>query len=117
MQKHLYITLGALCVAFGALGVVVPGLPTTPLLLAASWLFYHSSPRLQEWLLASRLGVYIRTYHEQGGMRPRTKVWVVVLMSSSIHFFIANSVVDWVVAAAGLIGCLVVIFKVPNAKR
>lgn len=121
MQKHLYITLGALCVALGALGVVVPGLPTTPLLLAASWLFYRSSPRLQEWLLASRLGVYIRTYHEQGGMRPRTKVWVVVLMSTmvacSIHFFIANGVVDWVVAAAGLIGCLVVIFKVPNAKR
>ncbi len=121
MQKHLYITLGALCVALGTLGVVVPGLPTTPLLLAASWLFYHSSPRLQEWLLASRLGVYIRTYHAQGGMRPRTKVWVVVLMSTmvacSIHFFIANGVVDWVVAAAGLVGCLVVIFKVPNAKR
>lgn len=53
-------------------------------------------------------------------MRPATKVWVVALMATmvgcSIHFFIANRVVDWIVAAAGLVGCLVVIFKVPNAQ-
>lgn len=103
----------------GAVGVVVPGLPTTPFLLAASWLFYRSSPRLQERLLASRLGVYIRDYHKRGGMRPATKVGVVLLMATmvtcSVVFFIDNSVVDWIVALAGTVGCLVVVFKVPNA--
>ena len=105
----------------GAAGVVLPGLPTTPLLLAASWLFYHSSPKLQQRLLDSWLGNYIKAYNERGGMRPRAKVWVVVLMATmvacSIHFFISNRVVDWIVATAGLVGCLVVIFKVPTAKK
>lgn len=121
MKRSLYITLGILCVGLGALGVVVPGLPTTPLLLAASWLFYRSSPRLREWLLASRLGVYIRDYERCGGMRKTTKVWVVALMcavvSCSIAFFIHNPTVDWIVAIAGVIGSLVVVFKVPNAKE
>lgn len=121
MKRHIYIIVGVLCVVLGTVGVVLPGLPTTPFLLAASWLFYRSSPKLQQRLLNSRLGIYIRDYNERGGMRPRAKVWVVVLMSTmvacSIHFFISNSVVDWIVAAAGLVGCLVVIFKVPNAKQ
>lgn len=120
MKRGLYISLGVLCVALGAVGVVLPGLPTTPFLLAASWLFYRSSPRLQEWLLGSSLGIYIRNYHKRGGMTRRTKVMVVLLMATmvgcSIHFFIASPTVDYIVAGAGIVGCLVVIFKVPNAK-
>ena len=119
MKRTLYISLGALCVALGALGVVLPGLPTTPFLLAASWLFYRSSPRLQEWLISSRLGIYIRSYEERGGMRKHTKVAVVLFMMAmvacSIIFFIHNAVADWVVGIAGTIGSLIVIFKVPNA--
>lgn len=121
MKRKLYIIIGVICVVLGAIGVVLPGLPTTPLLLAASWLFYRSSPRLQERLLASKLGVYIRNYQSRGGMLATTKVGVVVLMSAivacSVCFFIANSVVDWIVVTAGIVGCYVVIFKVPNAKK
>ena len=121
MKRHIYVIIGVLCVVLGAVGVVLPGLPTTPFLLAASWLFYRSSPKLQQRLLDSPLGAYIRGYNKRGGMLPATKVWVVVLMATmvgcSIHFFINNSVVDWIVAAAGLVGCLVVIFKVPTASR
>jgi len=120
MKRPLYIILGIICVALGTLGVVLPGLPTTPLLLAASWLFYRSSPRLRQRLLESHLGVYIRDYEERGGMRRGTKLFVVVLMATvvtcSTLFFIHNPVVDWIVGIAGAIGCLVVIFKVPNAK-
>lgn len=119
MKRPFYISLGILCVALGALGVILPGLPTTPFLLAASWLFYRSSPRLQEWLVGSRLGSYIRSYEEHGGMRRLTKVFVVLFMMTmvtcSITLFIHNAIADWVVGIAGAIGSLVVIFKVPNA--
>lgn len=119
MKRTLYISLGTLCVVLGTIGILLPGLPTTPFLLAASWLFYRSSPRLQEWLIGSRLGSYIRSYEERGGMRPRSKVFVVLLMltmvSCSIIFFIPNPIADLIVGVAGAIGSLVVIFKVPNA--
>lgn len=121
MRRRLYIALGLICVTLGTVGIFLPGLPTTPLLLAASWFFYRSSPRLREWLLNSKLGIYIRNYENLGGMRRTTKVGVVVLMCSvvccSIIFFIHNSLIDWIVGIAGVIGSLVVIFKVPNARK
>lgn len=121
MRRGLFITLGLLCVVLGTIGIFLPGLPTTPLLLAASWFFYRSSPKLQAWLLASKLGIYIRNYERLGGMRRTTKIWVIALMSTmvccSITLFIHNTLIDWIVGIAGIIGCLVVIFKVPNARE
>ena len=120
MKRSLYIVLGLLCVALGAAGVVVPGLPTTPFLLLASWLFYRSSPRLQQWLLASWLGRYIRSYHRHGGMTATQKAGAVGVMLffvllSAIVFIPSGSVARPIVLAAGAIGILTVLFAVPNA--
>jgi len=46
---------GVVCVALGAIGVVVPGLPTTVFLLAATFLFTRSCPWLEERLIRNRL--------------------------------------------------------------
>lgn len=120
-KQILYISASILCIILATIGIVVPGLPTTPLLLAASWMLYRSSPRLQRWLLSSPLGVYIRDYQRRGGMRIKTKVWVVALMltmvTCSVVFFIDTLWVDCLVVALGLVGSLVVIFKVPNANE
>lgn len=120
MKRSLYIVLGLLCVALGAAGVVVPGLPTTPFLLLASWLFYRSSPCLQQWLLASWLGRYIRSYHRHGGMTATQKAGAVGVMLffvllSALVFIPSGSVARPIVLAAGAIGILTVLFAVPNA--
>lgn len=122
MKRYLYIILGLVAVGLGVLGVVLPGLPTTPFLLLASWLFYRSSPRLQRWLLQSWLGNYIRDYNRRGGMTKPQKagavgVMVVMVALSTFVFIPAGSVARNIVPIAGLVGCLVVAFAVPNAKR
>ena len=122
MKKYVYIALGLVAVALGTLGVVLPGLPTTPFLLLASWLFYRSSPRLQQWLLASWLGKYIRNYHRHGGMTATQKagavgVMVVMILLSTFVFIPKGSVARIIVPIAGVIGVLTVIFAVPNAKN
>ena len=121
MKRHLYILLGAICLALGVVGIAVPGLPTTPLLLAASWFFFRSSARLWQWLINSPLGGYIRSYQRRGGMRLSSKVIAVALMvtmvTSSIIFFIPSTLADWIVGVAGAVGCYVVIFRVPNATN
>ena len=119
--RYLYILTGGIAVLLGIIGVVVPGLPTTPFVLLASWCFYKSSPRLQAWLLQSFLGKYIRDYKEKGGLTTCKRVYIIALMatmvSMSIIFFIPNTTVDIIVGIAGLIGCIVVGFVVPKAKN
>lgn len=119
--RVLFILLGSVAVILGTIGVVVPGLPTTPFVLLASWCFYKSSPRLQAWLLQSFLGKYIRDYKEKGGLTMRKRLYIIALMATmvsvSIIFFIPNKTVDIIVGIAGLIGCIVVGFVVPKAKE
>ena len=122
MKKNIYIAIGLIAVGLGALGVVVPGLPTTPFLLLASWLFYRSSPKLQSWLLASWLGKYIRSYQRRGGMTATQKAGAVGIMTamvllSSFVFIPAGSIARIIVPTAGVVGALTVIFFVPNAKN
>ncbi len=122
MKRYINIVLGLIAVGLGVLGVVLPGLPTTPFLLLASWLFYRSSPRLQQWLLASWLGKYIRNYHRRGGMTRTQKagavgVMTVMVLLSAFCFIPAGSVARIIVLAAGAAGALTVIFAVPNAKN
>ena len=122
MKRIIYIVLGLICVGLGALGVVVPGLPTTPFLLLASWLFYRSSPRLQEWLLHSWLGTYIRSYRRRGVMTIAQKVgacgiMVAMVLLSTFVFIPKGSVARIIVPIAGAIGVLTVVFAVPNAKE
>ena len=122
MKRYLYIIFGLICVTFGALGVVVPGLPTTPFLLLASWLFYRSSPKLQQWLLNSWLGKYIRSYHRRGGMTLSQKagavgIMVAMVLLSTFVFVPAGSVARIIVPIVGAIGVLLVVLLVPNAKN
>jgi uncharacterized membrane protein YbaN (DUF454 family) len=119
--RFFFIVAGCIAVILGTIGVVVPGLPTTPFVLLASWCFYKSSPRLQAWLLQSFLGKYIRDYKKKGGLTTRKRLYIIALMatmvSMSIIFFIPNTTVDIIVGIAGLIGCIVVGFVVPKAKE
>ena len=118
--KFLFILLGSIAVALAMVGVVVPGLPTTPLVLLASWCFYKGSPRLQAWLLKSFLGKYIREYKEKGGVTTRKRSYIILLMATMVAistiFFIHNTILRIIVVAVGLIGCIVVGFVVPKAK-
>ena len=119
--RIIYISLGSLAVILGSIGVVVPGLPTTPFVLLASWCFYKSSPRLRNWLLQSFLGKYIKDYTRRGGLTTRKRIYIILLMTTMVAistiFFIENMIARIVVWTAGLIGCIVVGFVVPKAKE
>ena len=118
--RIIYIIFGCLAVILGTIGVVVPGLPTTPFVLLASWCFYKSSPRLQTWLLQSFLGKYIQEYKAKGGLTTQKRIYIILLMAAMVAlstiFFIQSMTIRIIVWVAGLIGCIVVGFIVPKAK-
>jgi uncharacterized membrane protein YbaN (DUF454 family) len=118
--KPFFIAAGVLAVVLGTIGIFVPGLPTTPLVLLASWCFYRSSSRLQAWLLQSFLGKYIREYRDKGGLTLRKRVYIILLMATMVAistiFFIKTLPIRIIVWVAGVIGCIVVAFFVPQAR-
>ena len=120
-MRIFYISLGCVSVVLGTIGIFVPGLPTTPFVLLASWCFYRSSPRLQSWLLQSFLGKYIREYRDKGGLTLRTRRDIILLMATMVAistiFFIKTLPIRIIVWVAGAIGCVVVGFLVPKAKQ
>lgn len=119
--RYLFILAGGIAVVLGTIGIVVPGLPTTPFVLLASWCFYKSSTRLQAWLLQSFLGKYIIDYQQKGGITTRKRIYIVLFMltmvSISLIFFIHSTTLRIIVAAAALMGCIVVGFILPKAKN
>lgn len=79
------IAFGWLNVGLGAIGIVVPGMPTTIFLLIALWAFSRSSERFRNWLYDHpRLGPPIRAWHEHKVISPATKMLAVTMMASSV---------------------------------
>ncbi len=121
LKKYIFIALGIVCVVLGAIGVVVPGLPTTPFVLLASWLFYRSSNRLREKLLASRLGKYAREYERNKGLTKAGKISAIAMMATmstiSIVFFIPLLWVKILVGCLAMTGVVCVGFIVPTVKE
>lgn len=79
LQRALLLACGWLCVVLAAIGIVLPGLPTTPFLLLAAVCFSRSDPRFYDWLIANRwFGPYIRNYREGRGMTHRQKFFTLV---------------------------------------
>ena len=82
----------------------VPVLPTTPLLLLATFLFAKSSPRCHAWIISTRVDrTYVAACKEAGGMRLGTKVRILAvsftLMGLSA-WFVQNPLV-W-----AILGCV-----------
>lgn len=80
-MKVILAALGLLSLGLAILGIFLPVLPTTPLLLLAAALFFRSSPRLYDWLLEHpKLGPYIRNFREHKAIPLKIKVLSVSLV-------------------------------------
>ncbi|MDO5520317.1 MAG: YbaN family protein [bacterium] len=55
IKRAIYIVLAFICVGLGAIGVVLPVLPTTPFLLLAVVLFERGSDRFHQWFMTTNL--------------------------------------------------------------
>jgi uncharacterized membrane protein YbaN (DUF454 family) len=70
-----WLLLAVLALALGLVGIVVPGLPTTPFVLLAAGAAARGSPRLHAWLLAHRrFGPALRAWEREGAI-PRRAKW------------------------------------------
>ena len=77
------IVIGLLSLALGAIGIFVPLLPTTPLVLVAAFAFANSSETLHQWLLDHNVfGPLIDNWRRHRAISRNAKVMSVVSIVS-----------------------------------
>lgn len=72
--RWLWLSFALLALGLGVIGIFVPGLPTVPFVLLASFFAARGSPRLHAWL--HRHGVFgpmIRDWEREGAVSRRAK--------------------------------------------
>lgn len=86
-MRVVLMVVGSLSAALGMIGIFIPVLPTTPLLLVAAACFCRSSPTAYRWLLNSPiLGVYLRNYREGHGLPVPAKMLIIGLLWITIGY-------------------------------
>ncbi|MBX3416667.1 MAG: YbaN family protein [Pirellulaceae bacterium] len=84
-MRYAFAFLGLFFVGLGAIGVFLPGIPTTGPLLLASFLFTKSCPYLEQRLIRNRFfGRYLKYLDDREPMPMRAKIAAIVMMWVSI---------------------------------
>lgn len=102
--KAFLIIIGTLSIAMGVIGIVVPLLPTTPLVLLGAACYVKASDELYQRLTRNKwLGGYIRDFREKNGITLKNKVLSLSLMWISILGTILFLAINFWLAAALII--------------
>ena len=82
LEKIFWIVLGCIGVGLGAVGAVLPLLPTFPFLLLAAFSFAKSSERLHTWFINTKLyKKNLESYVQGKGMTQATKLRIMATVS------------------------------------
>jgi len=85
ITRILLMTAGTVCVGLGAVGMVLPILPSTPFLLLAAACYCRSSDKLYNWLITNKhFGALIKNYREGKGLTVKTKITAVTVLWTTI---------------------------------
>lgn len=98
MLRPLLLAAGCVSLTMGAVGVVLPLIPTTPFLLVAGFCFARSSDRFHSWLMSHPIfGHYIHNFRS-GQMSRKDKARTIPLLWASILLsaFLIGKMFAWI---------------------
>ncbi len=121
LKRIIYLTIGFIGLGIGAVGAVVPLLPSFPFLLLAAVGFSRSSERLDNWFKNTKLYKNnLETYVKGQGMTKKTKIKIMAIVTvlMSIGFIMMNAVPvgQIVLSVVWLCHILYFTFKVKTVK-
>ena len=111
IKKIGYLILAAISFAVGILGIFLPILPTTPLLLLTSYCLLKSSERLNEKFMKTKIyEKYVKTFQEKGGMTLKAKLCLTIPVTLLLLFMfivIDNNIMRIVIVCMWLLKVIV----------
>lgn len=109
--RFFLIGFGWFNVGLAAIGVIVPGIPTTIFLIIALWSFSQSSTRLHSWLFNHRVfGPFLQNWKRHGVIPRRAKRVAILMILGSWALLIYTSK-SWILGGGvGLVMFCVVVF-------
>lgn len=83
--KLLWLMIGIVSMVLGAIGVVLPVLPTTPFLLLASFCFAKGSDRFHKWFIGTKLyKKHLESFVTSRSMALKTKLCILLPASAML---------------------------------
>ena len=121
MMRGVYIVVGTIALVIGAIGLFLPVIPTTPLVILAAACYYRGSDRLHNWILSSGwFGETVKNYQEGRGLTRHTKVKAISMMWAMIFisawFFVSNLFVRVAIICVA-IGVTVYLVRLPTLEK
>jgi len=87
IKKLCLVIIGLISLGLGALGVVLPFLPTVPLLMLTAFCFASSSDRLNNWFKSTSLyRKHLESFVKSRGMTRRSKIGVMTTITALMGF-------------------------------
>ena len=95
IKKAFFVVLGCLSLGLGAVGAVLPILPTVPFLMLATFCFAKSSEKLHNWFISTKLyKKNLESFVQGKGMTMKTKIRIMatVTILMGIGFIMMHAV-------------------------
>ena len=98
MMRFFWISAGLIAFGIGIAGIVLPLVPTVPLVLLASFCFAKSSKRLHRWLISHKtFGPMIHDWNRSGAINQNAKRTATISIIAVIVISVAVGVPQYVI--------------------
>ena len=94
-SRIFWFSLGFIVMVIGLIGIVIPGLPTTPLMILAAACFAKSSQRFYDWIIGNKLfGHHVKNYREGKGIPKKSNPVILGTMWTFVLFAVLIAIPD-----------------------
>jgi uncharacterized protein len=111
IKKFLYFTLGCCCIVMAYIGVVTPGIPYSPFVVAAAFCFARSSERAHRWIMThSIFGPFLTNWSTKRVFPQRMKYLMIAMMTVSLVLMTVSGVKTIGIASTAVFMLLVAVW-------
>lgn len=119
-KRWLYWFMAGLFFTLAMIGIVLPGIPTTPFLLLMCYFLIRVSPAMHAKAMAwPVVGGPLRDWRDQGGVRPGVKVLAITMVTLLVGSTLIFSSLPWAIKTVILMAALYgvsVVLRLPTAR-